>query len=203
MTTFYIIRHADKERGDFYNPQLRHHDQPISQKGQQEAQKLESFFSDKPISAIYVSAYRRTGQTIEHLAQAHQLTPTVDERLNEIDNGCIDGLADEEIQQKFPQVWNSSIERTADFRFPEGETGEEAQKRIVDFLEEKRQQYSSGNIILVSHDGLIRLLMCYLMNIPVYKRWNFQLDTCGLMEICYQPDFEAWKLVRFNQIMRG
>jgi len=203
MTTFYIIRHADKERGDFYNPQLRHHDQPISQKGQQEAQKLESFFSDKPISAIYVSAYRRTGQTIEHLAWAYQLTSIVDERLNEIDNGCIDGLADEEIQQKFPQVWNSSIERTADFRFPEGETGEEAQKRIVDFLEEKRQQYSFGNIILVSHDGLIRLLMCYLMNIPVYKRWNFQVDTCGLMEICYQPDFEAWKLVRFNQIMRG
>ena len=201
MTTFYIIRHADKERGDFYNPQLRHQDQPISQKGREETHRLASFFSDQPISAIYVSAYRRTGQTIEHVAQAHQLTPIVDERLNEIDNGCIDGLADEEIQQKYPQVWNSYIERTADFRFPEGETGAEAQKRVVDFLEEKRQQYSSGNIILVSHDGLIRLLMCYLVNIPVYNRWDFQVEPCGLMEICYQPDFEAWKLIRFNQIM--
>jgi probable phosphoglycerate mutase len=201
MTTFYIIRHADKESGDFYNPQLRHQDQPISRKGREEAQRLAPFFSDKPISAIYVSEYRRTGQTIEYLARAHQLTPIVDERLNEIDNGCIDGLTDEEIQQKYPEVWNCFIKRTADFRFPEGETGAEAQKRMVNFLEEKRQQYCSGNLILVSHDGLIRLLMCHLVNIPVYKRWNFQVDTCGIMEISYQPDFEVWKLIRFNQIM--
>jgi len=25
MTTCYIIRHAEKEKGDFYNPLLRHH----------------------------------------------------------------------------------------------------------------------------------------------------------------------------------
>lgn len=199
MTTFYILRHADKESGDFYNIQLRHQDQPISQKGQLQAQKLVSFFSDKPISAIYISAYRRTGQTIEYVAQAHQLTPIMDERLNEIDNGPIEGLTDEEIREKYPQVWNGFHERSADFRFPEGETGAEAQKRIVDFLEEKRQQHSSGDIIVVCHDGLSRLLMCYIMNIPVYKRWNFQVDTCGIMGICYQPDFEAWKLIRFNQ----
>jgi broad specificity phosphatase PhoE len=201
MTTFYILRHADKESGDFYNPQLRHQDQPINQKGRFQAQKLLPFFTGKPISAIYVSGYQRTGQTIDTVAQACQLTPIVDERLNEIDNGRIDGLTDEEIQQKYPQVWTSFHKRSADFRFPEGETGAEAHKRIVDFLEEKRQQTKSGNIILVSHDGLIRLLMCYIMNIPVYKRWNFQVDTCGIMEICYQPDFEAWKLIRFNQIV--
>jgi broad specificity phosphatase PhoE len=201
MTTFYILRHADKENGDFYNPQLHHQDQPISQEGRLQAQKLVPFFTGKPISAIYVSAYQRTGQTIEPVAQAHQLTPLVDERLNEIDNGLIDGLTEEEIQQNYPEVWSSFHKRSADFRFPEGETGAEAQKRVVDFLEEKRQQTGSVNIILVSHDGLIRLLMCYIMNIPVYKRWNFQVDTCGMMEIRYQPDFQAWKLIRFNQIM--
>lgn len=201
MTTLYIIRHADKENGDFYNPQLRQRDQPISQKGRLQAQKLVDFFSDKPIREIYVSAYQRTVQTIEYVARAQQLTPLVDERLNEIDNGCIDGLPDEEIQQKYPQVWTSFHQRSADFRFPEGETGAEAQKRVVDFLEEKRQQYSSDNIILVCHDGLIRLLMCYIMNLPVYKRWNFQVDTCGIMEITYQPEYQAWKLIRFNQIV--
>ena len=28
--TVYIIRHAHKEKGDFYNPRLRHQDEPIS-----------------------------------------------------------------------------------------------------------------------------------------------------------------------------
>jgi len=201
MTTFFILRHADKESGDFYNPRLRHQDQPISEKGRLEAQRLVQFFSDKPISAIYISGFQRTGQTIQYVAQAHQLTPIMDERLNEIDIGGVDGLADEEIQQKYPQVWDGFQKRSADFRFPEGETGAEAQKRAVDFLEEKRQQYSSGNIILVSHDGLTRLLMCYIMDLPVYRRWNFQVDTCGIMEISYQLEFQAWKLIRFNQVM--
>ncbi len=31
--TFYIIRHAHKEQGNFYNPRLRHQDEPISQAG--------------------------------------------------------------------------------------------------------------------------------------------------------------------------
>ena len=41
---WYIIRHADKEQGDFYNPNLRHQDQPISEKGHLKAQKLISYF---------------------------------------------------------------------------------------------------------------------------------------------------------------
>ena len=93
MPTFYIPRHAHKEQGDFYNPRLRHQDQPISQKGQAEALKLWSYFCDKQISAIYVSGYQRTGQTIEHIAKQLGITPVMDERLNEIDNGCIDGLS--------------------------------------------------------------------------------------------------------------
>ena len=89
--TFYILRHADKAKGDFYNPQLRHQDEPISQMGQEQAQKLVAYFADKEITRIYVSAYQRTGQTIAPLAGHLKLLPIVDERLNEIDNGLFDG----------------------------------------------------------------------------------------------------------------
>ena len=200
MATVYIVRHADKEKGDFYNSLLRHQDQPISQKGHKDAQKLCPFFSDKQISKIYVSAYQRTIQTISYVVQQLNLTPIVDDRLNEIDNGCIDGLTEEEIQQRFPDVWKAYLKRTADFRFPEGETGEEAQRRIIDVLEQMKQLPDISNIILVSHEGLMRLLMCYVMQIPVYKRWNFQVDPCGIMEISDQQEITEWKLIRFNQI---
>jgi broad specificity phosphatase PhoE len=55
MTIFYIIRHAAKERGDFFNPHLRHQDEPISAQGQADAQKLCAYFAGKPIAAIYIS----------------------------------------------------------------------------------------------------------------------------------------------------
>ncbi len=108
-------------------------------------------------------------------------------------------MTDQEVQQKFPDVWKAVMDRSYDFRFPEGETGEEAQRRITAFLEEKRRQHSGENIILVAHDGLIRLLMCTILQLPVYHRWKFRADFCGITEISPQGDSDTWKVIRFNQ----
>ena len=202
MTTVYIIRHAEKEKGDFFNPHLRHRDQPITLNGKLDSQNLWRFFADKSISAIYVSEYIRTAQTIEYVASQLNISPIIDGRLNEIDNGLFDRMSTlEELQQTFPEEWKSMLERKHDFRFPEGETGEEARARIAEILEEKRIAHESGNIIFVTHEGLIRTLMCHIMNRPVYHRGNFHVDLCGIMEITYQPEYNTWKLIHFNQSM--
>jgi broad specificity phosphatase PhoE len=195
---WYIIRHSDKETGDFYNPDLRHQDQPISEKGHLKAQKLFSYFSDKSIDKIYVSEYIRTKQTIKYVAEKKKLSPIVDSRLNEIDNGLIEGLSEQVIKQRYPDVWNAFQDRDRDFQFPEGESGEDARERIISFFKDK--QLSKEDFILVSHDGLIRLLLCYILGIAVYRRWDFRVETCGIMEIEYQTKFKKWKLIRFNHI---
>jgi len=195
---WYIIRHADKEQGDFYNPDLRHQDQPISEKGDLKAQKLILYFSDKSIDKIYVSEYIRTKQTIKCVAERKEISPITDNRLNEIDNGLVEGLSEQVLQQRFPDVWNAFKERDRDFQFPEGESGEDARKRIKSFFKDKQE--SKEDIILVSHDGLIRLLLCYILGIAVYRRWDFRVDACGIMEIEYQTTFRKWKLIRFNHV---
>ncbi|NMB59757.1 MAG: histidine phosphatase family protein, partial [Chloroflexi bacterium] len=79
---WYIVRHAEKEKGDFYNPKLRHQDEPISQRGQKQAEQLWEFFSARPVNGIYISQYQRTGQTIQFVSKKNGLHPVVDERLN-------------------------------------------------------------------------------------------------------------------------
>jgi len=197
--TFYIIRHADKEKGDFTNPHLPLQDPPISQAGEEQARNLQRFFTEREIAHIYISAYQRTGQTIAFVAEQFGLTPVIDQRLNEINIGLFALATDDEIREKFPAEWQAYRERKSDFHFPEGESGAEAQQRIVQFLGEKRQAHGDENVIAVSHDGLIRTLMCHLMGIPVTSRWNFYVDYCGITEITYQPEYEEWKLIRFNQ----
>jgi broad specificity phosphatase PhoE len=194
----FVIRHAEKEFGGHYNPYLRHQDEPITPRGRAVAEKLIDYFTDISIAAIYISSYRRTGETIAPLATRLGLIPVVDERLNEIDNGLIEGLSDTEIQERYPEVWNAFHRRTADFRFPEGETGEEVRQRIASFLDEKRQQHPDQVIIVVAHDGLIRLLTCYILGLPVYDRWKFHVDFCGVTEISSTADGEGWRLIRFN-----
>jgi broad specificity phosphatase PhoE len=197
---WYIIRHGDKEKGDFFNPTLRHQDQPISEKGRAEAQNLVPFFAEKPISAIYISEYQRTGQTVAPTAETLKLTPITDSRLNEIAVGAIEGLTDEEIQQKYPDIWQAYMERNRDFQFPEGESGEQVTERIKSFFEEKLKE--DQDIILVAHDGWIRLALCHLLGIPVFRRWEFQVDTCGIMEIEFQPEYGNWQIIRFNHIRK-
>jgi len=197
--TFYIIRHGDKEKGEFRNPELPLNDQPISELGQAQARALVDFFADKEIAHIYVSAYQRTRQTIAYVAEHFGLTPVMDERLNEINIGRFEGATEDEVREKFPTEWQAYRERSSDFCFPEGESLGEAQKRVVEFFEEKQELHADENVIVVCHDGLIRSLMCHVMNIPVYRRWNFHVDTCGITELMYQQDYGAWKLIRFNQ----
>lgn len=118
--------------------------------------------------------------------------------MNEIDNGLIERLSEQILQERYPDVWNAYKDRNRDFQFPEGESGENALKRIKSFFKEK--EVSEDNIILVSHDGLIRLILCYILGIAVYRRWDFQVDPCGIMEIEYQTTYKKWKLIRFNHI---
>lgn len=193
---WYIVRHAEKEAGDFYNSVLGHQDQPISVSGRAQAENLYAYFRDKPVAKIYISEYVRTGQTVAYVAQKMNLSPIVDGRLNEIDIGVLEGMDEGEVRHKYPHVWNAFRDRDRDFQYPEGESGLDVQRRIVSFFEEMGKH--GEDIILVSHDGLIRLMTCYILGLAVYRRWDFQVDTCGIMEIEYQPDYGRWKLIRFN-----
>ena len=194
---FYLVRHADKATGDYFNPRLRHDDQPISKFGRIQASKIKKYFHKESIKSIYVSEYIRTVQTARPLARKLKIVPIADYRLNEIDIGIIDKLSDDEMKEKYPEVWNALQDRNRDFRWPEGETGLEAQERVVSFINEQTNQ--EGNILLVAHDGIIRILVCYVLGLPIYSRFNFQVDTASITEIEWDTIENRWKLIRFNQ----
>jgi broad specificity phosphatase PhoE len=195
--TLYFLRHAEKENGDYFNPILGHQDPPLSPFGKAQSESVRRFFAEKGISSIYVSDYLRTRQTAEPLASHLDLAPFLDQRLNEIDTGLIEGLDDETVERNFPDVWSAYIARTHDFRFPHGETGSEAKARIVEYI--AQMSHSSQNILAVSHDGIIRALFCHVVGLPVYKRFDFHMDFCGVLEIEYAPREQKWRLIRFNQ----
>ncbi len=197
--TFYILRHAHKQQGDFYNPALRHQDEPLSQEGIDAAGRVADYFAGKPIAAIYISAYLRTTQTATELAARLGLTPMIDERLNEIDNGKVGALSEQQFREQYPAEYEAFVSRERDFRFPDGETGQEAQDRIAAFIEEKRREHAGQDILMVTHEGLMRIWMCRLVGLPPYRRGDFQLGFCGLIEMEDQLEYGRWKLIRFNQ----
>jgi broad specificity phosphatase PhoE len=197
--TIYLLRHADKEKGDYRTPSLKHQDPPITLRGKAQAGKLVSYFQPRVIEAIYTSEYQRTWQTAEPLANQLRITPVIDARLNEIDNGVLEGMDDEVVKRRYPETWKAYQDRGYDFRLPGGETGEEALARILSFMSDRCR--TNKNTLIVTHEALIRILFCHVAGLPVYKRFGFRVDYCGFMELEYAPEQEKWLLVRFNQVI--
>lgn len=195
--TLYFIRHADKAKGDHGHSGLPLPDQPISRYGRKQAKALHDYFRNKTLDEIYVSEYVRTEQTVRAISKRRKIKPATDKRLNEINLGDLAGLSDEQFQDRFPDIWKAYQDRSSDFRWPNGETGAEAQSRIAAFLAE--QTNHPGDKLIVTHDGIMRLLLCHLLRIPVFRRFEFQIGTAGIMEIAWDKDRRAWRIVRFNQ----
>lgn len=193
----YFIRHADKGMGDCYNDYLRHQDFPITDQGRRRAENLASYFDFKQISTVYASEFLRAQQTAKALSIKKGLEIVIDSRLNEIDNGIIEKLSDAEIKEKYPSFWNDFFSYSKDVRFPEGETGEEVKARQRSFLNDLIAR--EKNAALVTHEGYIRLLICHLLDLPVYERYKFEIDYCGITEIEFCRDLGKWKIDRINQ----
>jgi broad specificity phosphatase PhoE len=197
--TIYLLRHGAKAEGDYHNPALKHQDQPLSEEGFRQAHALVEYFKIIDLSAIFVSAYLRTHQTAQPTSDNKLIPPVVDPRLNEIDNGYVDEMSEQEFENVYPVEWRQYVAKTSDFRFPGGENGEEVRTRIAGFLQEKSKLHRNENILIVSHEGLIRVCMTYLLDIPVFRRSDFKINPCGLTEFDYQADVRRWKILSFNK----
>lgn len=99
--------------------------------------------------------------------------PIVDEQLNEIDNGCLERMSAEEIQQTYSEIREASKTSLHISAFPESAAGEEARQRIPSFLEKKRWLRTDKIMVMVSHEGLIRLLTCHILGLPMYPAETF------------------------------
>jgi len=194
----YFIRHGEKETTSIINPIIGHTDPSLTEVGFKQASSLLEYFKDEKVDHIYASEYLRVQQTAEPLSRDKKISIKVDKRLNEIDNGLIETMSDEEIEKKYPEFWRDFFEHKHDCRFPGGETGGEVKERQNDLLKEIKEK--DGTYILFCHEGYIRILMCNLLGMPVYHKYRFKYDYCGITEVVYEN--EEWKIKRFNQIQK-
>lgn len=66
ITTFILVRHAEKADDGTDNPGL-------TEQGQARAEKLAEMFKDTPLSAIYATNFKRTQNTVKPIAEIQNL----------------------------------------------------------------------------------------------------------------------------------
>lgn len=140
-------------------------DEPLNQKGVEQAQEINNRLSDITFRAVYVSPMKRTLQTAEIIIPEKQFI--IDERLAERDLASLKNHTIDELWN-IP-TWNSLQE----MRTPEGaETFGSGQVRVRDFLLELKKKYQPNDkILLITHSFISRCLWAIESNIT--KEQNF------------------------------
>lgn len=171
MLTFYITRHGETE----WNVQNRMQgwgDSALTENGVRNAKLLGERLKEVDFHAIYSSSSKRTQATSELIRGTRNIPIILDEKLREIHMGDWEGktrvFLEENDSTNFHAFWN-----TPHLYVPtKGEKFLDLQERVLKAINEIQQTYESGNILIVTHTAVIKVLLAYFKKLPIENLWD-------------------------------
>ncbi len=164
MTVFHLVRHAEHGLlGRVLTGRMP--GVSLNERGREQAALLAQGFSGIPIAAVVCSPLERAQETAAPIAAALGLEVTTDAGLDELDFGDWTGMAFEALRD-LPgwQAWNR-LRGTAPT--PGGETMLEALARASRSLARLRRAHPDGEVVLVSHQDILKALLAHSLGVPL------------------------------------
>ena len=178
----YLVRHGETDSNSAFRYWGKT-DVGLGPCGLQQSEQLRDRLSTKKIDCIYSSDLKRTMTTARIIASVHNLPVTKCPELREIDFGQIEGLNFDEVKEKFPEVavmWRAHDPQLA---YPGGESLPNLEVRTASFIDRLEKHNANDNILIVAHSGVLRTLICQLLDMDVRHRWNMRVDLASLSVI--------------------
>jgi broad specificity phosphatase PhoE len=172
--SLYFLRHgqtASSREDTFCGSGL---DPELTPEGVEMAQAFTDAYRQKAWQAVYCSALRRSIQTAQPLCDALGLTAQVRPELNEIGYGKWEGLTKDEVNQRHHDDYVSWLADPAWYAPTGGELAVVIAQRGLQIIEELKQSFAGGNVLIVSHKATIRIILCSLLGIEV-GRFRYRL----------------------------
>jgi len=130
----------------------------------------------------FCSPMKRARQTADVIATQVGLNPEVDADLREVDFGRWEGLTFAEIAASDPEIVDRWASWEEDFAFPEGESLRDFLARVKNAAERLIAD-SAETILVVSHGGVIRTMICHLLGLPLRQHLLFDVRRASLATI--------------------
>ncbi len=213
----YLIRHGRQSSSDC------NVDVPLSEAGRKQAELLGERMKRYPVDALYSSNLVRAVETARiafadrpDLLREHQLIPD----FREIDFGDLTGCPDAQVKEFYRQYYEENLQAfkdgrerlpaasagtakyfvpTGEMAYPHGEDGYMVLERVLPELE-RILATKKQHVAIVTHGGVIRILLAALFGGDVRKRLLFgmSLENCGITQIHYDEEKGGFFLDRFN-----
>ena len=137
-------------------------DLPLLPEGEQQARALRAVLGDRAFAEVLVSPRERARRT----AELAGLTPTsVDEDLVEMDYGGYEGRTTADISAELGRTWSVWRDEPLAGATP-GETPADVGRRADRVLDRIRPRLDDGDVALVAHGHVLRILTARWLGLP-------------------------------------
>ncbi|WP_161977093.1 alpha-ribazole phosphatase [Dictyobacter kobayashii] len=193
VSRLWLVRHGETD----WNREGRlcgHQDVSLSSTGEMQARWVGAQLNSRPIVAVYASDLQRTVKTAELLAQQHSLPLTIQTQSawRELSFGEWEGLTYAEIAARYPDQLDF-FTKPLHSSPPGGETLAELLQRVQPAfaqLVRDARTLPAGELVLVSHSGVLRVLVCSLLGIPFERYWQLSFAYGSISAIDFLADVE-------------
>lgn len=178
---FFVVRHGETSwnvEGRFQGQM----DTELNAKGLRQAELAALRLKGHKFEAVLTSPLARAKVTAQKIAETCEYGSFVEDiGFTEINHGDWEGRLADEICEGWPEILKKWHTKPETVKMP-GEYGEslaDVEKRAVRAAEEAAIKYS-GDVLLASHDAVIKVLLCRWLDAPLSSFWRFQIPNCSI-----------------------
>ncbi|TDA69446.1 MAG: histidine phosphatase family protein [Clostridia bacterium] len=179
MTRLYLVRHAStgwNKHGQYQG----HSNVALSDAGRQQARLLAKRLADKDLHFFYASDLSRAFETAQIVAAAYGQPVTPLMELREVNFGLWEGLTFQEINEKYAGIATQWRLNPGQVGIPQGERFAEVQERACRVITDLVARHPDKNLLVVSHGGTIRTILCGLLDLSLDRLWGLAQDNTAV-----------------------
>jgi broad specificity phosphatase PhoE len=185
---FFLVRHA-QTTANVNTVILGGRDEgELSERGKRQAKALAQRLAKENISEVYCSPSNRTRQTCESIMGGRNCKIFNCEELREIDMGELAGMSHEQVEKKFPNIFQA-IFRNPEKRIPGGESLADVQKRAMPLIERLAKKSGNPTILAVGHNVVNRVIIASLIGLPLEKAKAIKQKNVSIALLDVTPGF--------------
>jgi broad specificity phosphatase PhoE len=187
MLTVWLVRHGETDsnvEGIFQG----HLDVPLNARGECQARAVAERLAGVRFDAVYASDLRRAAHTAELVATPHGLPVTLDRDLRERHYGTLQGARYDQARELLAAFGATSAGEggVGSATLPGGEPLVALRRRAKSFARRLRETHAPDagqTVLVVSHGGLLRVLLTVLLDLPASARQRFAFSNCGVSRV--------------------
>ncbi|TKB95903.1 alpha-ribazole phosphatase [Pedobacter cryophilus] len=185
----YLIRHSA-----VYNPNKLCYGQseiPLEENFTADFDWIQEHLNLKEDTLYYSSPFRRCTKLASFLSND---TFEIDKRITELNFGNWEMKAWDKIPEKELNPW---MEDFVNHRMKNGENFNDLYERSVEFYQDITNA-NTQNLVILTHAGVIRSLTSYVLDFPLEKAFNLQVDYSSVSKFEYDAKNDLSKVVYLN-----